>query len=109
MFPGCAIDILFAEPLKDFTVVQKLVLGNLSTAVVSPSIAVHFLLFALIHSARVASPSAASESFLRVAATPSAAFESFVHVAATQSAALANFLRVAPSHFKNAPYNLIGA
>ena len=52
-FPGCVIDLLLAELLKDLTVVQKLVLGNLSTV---------------------------SENFLHVAETPLAAFEKFVPV-----------------------------
>ena len=60
MFPGSAIDLLFPVLLKDLTVVQKLVLGNFSTAVLSPSVA--------------------SVNFLRVAATTLAAFESFVPV-----------------------------
>ena len=55
MLPGYAIDLLFAELLKDLTVVQKLVLGNFSTAVLSPLIA--------------------SVNFLHVAETPLAAFE----------------------------------
>ena len=91
MFPGCVIDLLFAELLKDLTVVQKLVLCNLSTAVVSPLVAfVNFLLFVL-------TPSTASENFLRVAATLLAAFESFVPVPEAVSTAFVNSLLAAAS------------
>ena len=60
MLLGCAIHLLFAELLRDLTVVQKLVLGNFSTAVLSPSIA--------------------SVNFIHVAETPLAAFQNFVPV-----------------------------
>ena len=79
MFPGYVIDLLFAEPLKDLTVVQKLVLCNWSTVVLSPSVA-------------AATPSAASENFLHVIETPSAASENFLHVVETPSAAFENFV-----------------
>ena len=75
MLPGYAIDLLFAELLKDLTVVQKLVLGNSSTVVLSPSVA--------------------SENFLHVVETPSAAFENFVLVAEALSTAVAYFVHVA--------------
>ena len=81
MFPGYAIDLLFAELLKDLTVVQKLVLGNSSTVVLSPSVA-------------AATPSAASENFLHVVETPSAAFENFVLLPVTLSPAATYFVHV---------------
>ena len=98
MFQGCVIDSMFAELLKDLTVVQKLVLCNLLTAVLSPLIAfVNFLLFDLTPSAAHASPSTASESFLRVVATTLAAFESFVPVPEAVSIAFVNSLLAAAS------------
>ena len=98
MFQGCVTDLLFAELLKDLTVVQKLVLGNLSTAVLSPLIAfVNFLLFVLTPSATAASPSTASESFLRVVATTLAAFDSFVPVPEAVLTAFVNSLLGAAS------------
>ena len=98
MFQGCVIDLLFAGLLKDLTVVQKLVLGNLSTAVLSPLIAfVNFLLFVLTPSAAAASSSTASESFLRVVATTLAAFDSFVPVPEAVLTAFVNFFLAASS------------
>ena len=78
MFPGSAIDLLFPVLLKDLTVVQKLVLGNWSTAVLSPSVA-------------AATTPAVSENFLHVVDSPSAASENLLHVAETPSAAFENF------------------
>ena len=92
MFQGCVTDLLFAELLKDLTVVQKLVLGNLSTAVLSPLIT-----FVLTPSATAASPSTASESFLRVVATTLAAFDSFVPVPEAVLTAFINSLLGAAS------------
>ena len=98
MFQGCVIDLLFAGLLKDLTVVQKLVPCNLSTAVLSPLIAfVNFRLFVLTPSAAAASPSTASESFLRVVATTLAAFDSFVPVPEAVLTAFVNFLLAAAS------------
>ena len=79
MFPGSAIDLLFALLLKDLTVVQKLVLGKWSTVVLSLSVA-------------AATPSAASENFLHVVETPSAASENFLHVVETPLAVSENLL-----------------
>ena len=81
MFLGSAIDLLFPVLLKDLTVVQKLVLGNWSTVVLSPSVA-------------AATPSAASENFLHVVETPSAASENFLHVVETPLAVSENLLHV---------------
>ena len=81
MFPGSAIDLLFAVLLKDLTVVQKLVLGNWSTVVLSPSVA-------------AATPSAASENFLHVVETPLAVSENLLHVVETLSTAFENFFLV---------------
>ena len=81
MLPGYAIDLLFAELLKDLTVVQKLVLGNWSTVVLSPSVA-------------AAIPSAASANFLHAVETPSTAFENFVLVPEALSPAAAYFVHV---------------
>ena len=81
MLPGYAIDLLIAELLKDLTVVQKLVLGNWSTVVLSPSVA-------------TATPLAASENFLHVVETPSTVFENFVLVPEALSPAAAYFVRV---------------
>ena len=78
MFPGSAIDLSFAVPLKDLTVVQKLVLGNWSTVVLSPSFA-------------AATPSAASGNFLHVIETPLAVSENILPVVETPSAAFENF------------------
>ena len=82
MFLGSAIDLLFPVLLKDLTVVQKLVLGNWSTAVLSPSVA-------------AATLPAASGNFLHVVETPSAAFENFFLVPEALSTAAAYFVHVA--------------
>ena len=68
MLLGCAIHFLFAELLKDLTVIQKLVLGNFSTV---------------------------SENFLHVAKTPLAAFENFDPVLEPLLVAAANFVHAA--------------
>ena len=88
MFPGSAIDFLFAVLLKALTVVQKLVLGNWSTAVLSPSVA-------------AATPPSASGNFLHVVETPSAASGNFLHVVETPSAVSENFLQNHPSNMGN--------
>ena len=82
MLPGYAIDLLFAVlSKKDLTVVQKLVLGNWSTVVLSPLVA-------------AATPSAASENFLHAVETPSTAFENFVLLPEALSPAAAYFVHV---------------
>ena len=80
MLPGYAIDLLFAVlSKKDLTVVQKLVLVNWSTVVLSPLVA-------------AATPSAASENFLHVVETPLTASENFLHAVETPSTAFENFV-----------------
>ena len=79
MFPGSAIDLLFPVLLKDLTVVQKLVLGNWSAVVLSPSVA-------------AATTSASSENFFHVVETPLVVSENLLHVVETPSAAFENFL-----------------
>ena len=91
MFPGSAIDLLFPVLLKDLTVVQKLVLGNWSTAVLSPSVA-------------AATPPAASGNFLHVVETPSAAFGNFFLFPQALSTTAAYFVHVVqtpPVAFEN--------
>ena len=91
MFPASAIDLLFAVLWKDLTVVQKLVLGNWSTVVLSPSV-------------DAATPSAASRNFLHVVETPSAVSENILPVVETPSAAFENFFLVAEALSTAAAY-----
>ena len=103
MLPGYAIDLLFAVlSKKDLTVVQKLVLGNWSTAVLSPSVAAATPPSAsgnFLHV--VETPSAASGNFLHVVETPSTVSENFLHVVETPSAVSENFLQNHPSNMGN--------